>query len=92
MILKLIIGKTRHPTAGMTKAQRRDFELIAINQPPLGGYMTIKALKARGLIKDAPRKVLGRDRFGEISIPNWYVPTNIHIQWCKWCEEQKTQE
>jgi hypothetical protein len=85
--LKLVQGPTRHPCSGMTKAQRRDFELIAINQPPRGGRKTIMALKARCLIVDAAPKVVGRDRFGEIKIPQWTVPLAIHAQWCKWCAE-----
>lgn len=79
---------TKHPCAGMTKAQRRDFELIAISQRPRGGHMTLKALKARGLIEDAPPVVVGRDRFGDIVLPDWFIPLPVHRQWCQWCSEQ----
>lgn len=87
-MLKVVKPKTSHPCSGMTQAQRRDFELIAINERPLGGHRTIKALKARGLIKEAPPKVVGRDALGTITIPQWEVPIPIHMQWCKWCSEQ----
>jgi hypothetical protein len=88
--LALVRRKTKHPAAGMTPAQKRDFELVAINERPRGGASTIKALKERGLIVDAPRKVLGRDALGEISISQWTIPLHIHAQWCQWCSEQPT--
>lgn len=82
---------TQHPCKGMTPAQRRDFELIAVGHRPRGGHMTIKKLKERGLIEDAPPKILGRDALGAIAIPDWYVPLPIHMQWCKWASEQKSR-
>jgi hypothetical protein len=81
----------KHPCAGMTPAQLRDFELIAINQRPLGGYRTIDALKARGLVADGPARWLGRDQFGDITVPTWYVPIHIHMQWCVWCDRPKVR-
>lgn len=88
MALRTITRKTPHPCAGMTPAQRRDFELVAINEPPRGGHLTIKALERRGLIVETEPKILGRDAFGEIKIRQWYVPMPLHIQWCKWASEQ----
>jgi hypothetical protein len=85
--LRPVTRKTPHPCAGMTPAQRRDFERIAINERPLGGYRTIQKLEARGLIAKAEPKIVGRDALGEIKIPQWYVPTPIHMQWCKWVSE-----
>lgn len=87
--MKLVRTKTPHPCAGMTSAQRRDFELIAIGQRPRGGHMTINKLKARGLIEEDAPEVVGRDRFGLIKIPRWYVPMKFHMQWCRWADEQE---
>lgn len=78
--------RAKHPCVGMTPAQRRDFELIATNQRPRGGVLTLRALKARGLIEDAPPRVVGRDRFGDIVVPNWSVPLSVHMQWCEWAD------
>jgi hypothetical protein len=78
---------TKHPCAGMTEAQRRDFELIATGQRPRGTVGTISALKKAGLIVDAGHKLVGKDRFGDIFIPEWAVPIPIHAQWCKWASE-----
>lgn len=82
------MAKTKHPAAGMTPAQRRDFELIASNQFPTGGHRTITKLKARGLIADGPPRVVGRDAFGDVVAPTWAVPPHVHAQWCEWCSEQ----
>ena len=78
----------KHPAAGMTKAQRRDFELIAIGQRPRGGVQTIKRLTEAGLIERGDPETVGRDRFGLIKIPRWFVPMPVHMQWCEWCATQ----
>lgn len=84
--------KLRHPCAGMTPAQKRDFEFIAVGQRPLGGKSTINALLAKGLIQEDRPELLGRDRFGPIEIPRWYVPLPIHMDWCEWCAQQPDNE
>jgi hypothetical protein len=86
--LAVVTKKTPHPCAGMTPAQRRDFERVAINQRPLGGVSVIKALTERGLIEETEPKVLGRDAFGPITVRQWVVPVWHHAQWCKWASEQ----
>ncbi len=78
---------TEHPCKGMTKAQQRDFELIAINQRPRGTPKTTDALKKRGLITEHIET--HHDRFGVFYVPNWQVPLPIHCQWCKWASEQE---
>jgi hypothetical protein len=88
--LKVARSKTPHPCAGMTPAQRRDFELIAINERPRGGVKTLKALKEAGLIEQLPPKIVGRDAFGLITVPDYCVPLMAHMQWCKWASEQPT--
>jgi hypothetical protein len=86
--MKLVKARTPHPCSGMTPAQRRDFELIAVNERPRGGYRTLDKLLARGLIQKGEPQVLERDALGLISVPSWYVPIDVHHQWCKWCSEQ----
>lgn len=88
-MLRVIQKNTPHPCAGMTPAQRRDFELVAINQRPRGGRLTIKALEKRGLIVETEPEVVGHDRLGKITIRQWYVPLAVHMQWCKWAEEHE---
>lgn len=90
--LKVVKKRTPHPCAGMTNAQRRDFELIAINQDPRGGHMTIKALLARGLIERMELKVITQSALGPVAIPQFCVPLRYHIQWCNWASEQKRLE
>lgn len=83
---------TDHPCKGMTPAQRRDFELIATGQRPKGGYLTLRRLKARGLVEDAPPKILKSTRFGDIEIAQWQVPIPVHMQWCQWATEHAKPE
>lgn len=88
MALKAVTRKTPHPCAGMTPAQKRDFELIAVNQRPRGGYLTLNALKAKGLIEECEPLVVGHDALGPITVPQWSVPLPVHMQWCKWADER----
>lgn len=86
-------SRTKHPCAGMTRFQRAVFERIAINDPP--AFQHVKALQAlldKGLIGRGPDRVLGRDRFGEIKVPDYFVPLPIHYQWCRWASEQPDVE
>ena len=68
-------------------AQRRAFEIIAINLFPRCRPATIDALVARGLVTVQQRQI-ARDRFGPIMVPDYSVPPDIHRQWCAWCAEQ----
>jgi hypothetical protein len=78
----------RHPCAGRSLVQRKAFEAIAINQQANVSLRTIDALLKAGLIEKCGDRVVGRDRFGIISIPVYAVPLPIHFAWCEWCAAQ----
>lgn len=82
---------TDHPCKGMTKAQRAAFEQITINERPTASHKTLLALRNAGLI-DYRDKVVGRDALGLITVPEWFVPLPVHIQWCEWCSENVSDE
>jgi len=77
---------TEHPCKSRSKAQINAFEAIATNAQPRCAKRTIDALLADGLIAAEFREV-GSDSFGQISIPDYYVPMQIHAQWCAWASE-----
>jgi hypothetical protein len=79
---------TDHPCKGMTKAQIAAFEQIAINValPPVPKG-TLAALEKHGLIERAPDKKL-HDEMGDYSLPQYFVPLPIHMQWCQWASER----
>jgi hypothetical protein len=79
---------TDHPCKGMTKNQIAVFERIAVNQLIYAHPRTIAVLKERGLIEQGPDRVLGRDAFGLITVPDYCVPLPVHYQWCRWASEQ----
>ena len=79
---------TDHPCKGMTRAHRVAFERIAINEPPMAGHKVLKALRDAGLVDYTDREV-GRDALGRITVPEWFVPMPIHMQFCEWCSEQQ---
>lgn len=85
-------AKVRHPCAGMTKAQRELFERLAIGMDGPMHPKTLAALGAKGLVWRGPDRVLGRDRFGPITIPDYYIPLPVHHQWCKWCSANVKDE
>lgn len=83
-------GSPEHPCKGMTTAQRRAFERIATGDacPARVQPGVIARLMERGVIERGPNKVLGRDRFGIVSIPQYFVALRLHAQWCAWCSER----
>ena len=75
-----------NPIAGLTKAQRRAFEAIAINIPPRASRVTLDALVSKGVI-EVHKRTVGHDCFGGIVIDDYSVPLPVHMQWCQWCDE-----
>lgn len=71
---------------GLTKAQENALGLISMGRPPHASPRTIQALKDAGLITESQR-VVGRDRFGAITVPDYEMPTPVHIEWCSWCAD-----
>jgi len=83
------ITKPRHP--GRTEEQRRVLDEIGCgNFRPTARPSTIKALLKAGLIQQCGEKVLGKDRFGVIAIPEYQMPTPVHMAWCKYQTSQFT--
>ncbi len=78
---------TPHPCKGLSLGARNAFEAISINQPPRCTQKTLDLLLERGLIARDEDKVF-RDRFGEMRIPQYYVPLPVHMQFCQWASEQ----
>lgn len=78
---------TDHPCKGLTAAQRKAFELMAISQPPFCNWPTIDALLKAGVIERGASETR-RDAMGVYHIPSFHVPLHIHAQWCEWCSEQ----
>lgn len=79
---------TDHPCKGLSAAAIAAFEQIAIGQPPTATTRTLRMLRRRELIAFAGMKVVGRDRFGAIELPEYFVPIPVHYQWCTWASEQ----
>ena len=83
---------TKHPCAGMTPYQRKAFESIAVGQCLGFRFSTYEKLLEKGLIERLKDRVVGRDMFGLIKVPNYEVPFQVHMQWCCWCDENVTDE
>lgn len=79
---------TDHPCKGMTEAQKRAFELIAVNQFPACQWPTIDALLRAGVIERGKGETR-RDAMGVYDVPSFNVPLPVHMQWCEWCSEQQ---
>jgi hypothetical protein len=73
----------------LTKKQLAVFEQIAINKDLSHNSKTLDSLEKKGLIESYEQSLNG-------SIPciikRYEVPINIHMQWCKWCSENYTEE
>ena len=73
----------RMPHPGRTPAQRKVLDAIGCGDfSPSMSPRVRDALIAAGLITPAGEKVLGRDAFGPITIPEYEMPIPVHMQWC----------
>lgn len=80
----------QHPVkaAGGTSAHVKAFEQIAIGQTPRCLSVTLEWLLNHDFIEKRPDKIVGRDRFGPIGIPQYEVPIWAHMAWCEWAAAQ----
>jgi hypothetical protein len=83
---------TEHPAiaAGCTKKQVEAFERIAVGDSGGHAPATLGALKNKGLIEFEERR--GSDALGGFSWRVPFVPIPIHAQWCRWCDENISDE
>jgi hypothetical protein len=80
-----------HPCKGMSKGQIEAFERIAINQPPGCKWPTIDALIQAGVVERGADETR-RDAMGVYVITSFFVPVQVHAQWCEWCSQQQHAE
>ena len=74
---------TKVPHPGRSKAQRAALDAIGCgDNSPIMAPRTRAALLKAGLIQKCGEKVVGRDRFGAIAIPEYEMPIPVHMQWC----------
>lgn len=74
-----------HPCKGMSDAAIRAFEACATgNALPTADLRTMADLVKRGVVVKGEGKAL-RDEMGPFTLPQYFVPTPVHIQWCEWC-------
>lgn len=79
---------TDHPCKGLSKAARKAFEAISINQPPRCAQKTLDLLLERGLIERAPDRIVAQSALGPIVVKDYRVPLPVHYQFCTWASEQ----
>ena len=82
---------TKHP--GKTAAQRAILDQIGGGDYcPRGNAKTFAKLVELGLLVRLADKVLGRDGFGVIAIPQFEMPIPVHYQWCSYWADQPDDE
>jgi hypothetical protein len=79
---------TDHPCKGLPFSARSAFEALTINQSPRCKQKTLDLLLERGLIGRGDDRIIGRDPLGLITIPEYFVPLAVHMQFCQWASEQ----
>lgn len=82
----------RHP--GKTPAQRRVLDQVGCGEYlPRASAKTLAAMVEQGLLTRLSDRVLGRDGFGSISVPQYDMPIGVHMQWCRyWAENASDGE
>lgn len=89
-VVATVLPKPPHP--GKTEAQRRFLDMVGCgeNSPP-STERTVDALLDAGLIYVCGYKVVGKDRFREIQIPQYEMTIPTHMQWCEhmaWLQDE----
>ncbi len=81
------IEALKHP--GRTPTQRRILDRIGCGDfcPPAKAK-TLAAMVDAGLLQRCPDKILGRDGFGVIALPQFQMPIPVHMEWCAYWAEQ----
>ena len=75
---------TQHPCHGRSKQQIAAFERIAVGNDTYLHPATVGALVNAGLVE------LTWEKDGIYSFKRYHVPTDVHMQWCAWCDENVT--
>jgi hypothetical protein len=80
----------RHPVleAGGRRSHVRAFEAVATGQRPSCHETTLEWLVNHGLVERLPGRLVGHDHLGEIRVPEFRVPLEMHVAWCEWCAKQ----
>jgi hypothetical protein len=78
----------QHPCHGMTRAETKAFEAIAINLKPHGSKETLTRLLDRGVVVKQEKHVAFRDGLPPSVMDEYCVPLPIHLQWCEWAAQR----
>lgn len=83
--------KVTHPAR--TRTQRRILDNIGSGDySPSARRQTLDNMVQEGLIVRLADRVLGHDVFGPITIPQYEMPTPVHMQWCSYWASKTTEE
>jgi hypothetical protein len=79
---------------GLTRAQREALDRCGAGDDVLPGVhpKTLARLRELGLIVCCGQRVLGRDRFGPITVNSYSMPPAVHLAWCQWCSTLPEEE
>ena len=81
----------KHP--GKTVAQRRVLDHIGCGDYlPSATRETLDRMVGLGLLTRLQDRVLGRDGFGTIAVPQYEMPLPVHYQWCSYWAEQPCED
>lgn len=79
-----------HPCDGRSKSEIQAFECIVAGAPPMCAAKAIEKLLNAGLI-ERHDVVVGADRFGPIVKHEYFVPVNVHFQWCEYTSRPRVR-
>lgn len=63
-------------------------EIATGNSLPHCRTEVLDALVEKGFAVRVPDRVLGRDAFGPVTVPQYEMPVSRHIEFCSWLASQ----
>jgi hypothetical protein len=85
---------TKYFLPGLTKAQADALDRSGCGDFTLSGVSpkTLKKLLDEELLRQCGEKIICRDRFGTVAVPEYEMPLRVHIQWTFWNAKQFENE
>jgi hypothetical protein len=85
---------TKYFLPDLSKAQADALDRSGCGDFTLSGVSpkTMKKLLDEGLLRQCGEKVICRDRFGTVAVPEYEMPLPVHIEWTLWNAEQFDKE
>ena len=65
---------------------------ISIGFDKVDDHIVYKKLEKKDLIIQVGMQQIGKDKYGNIEVPVWQIPSQVNSDWDKFCAEEELEE